>query len=112
MIQSAIQLKEQEHKQEIEELLAKQKEEHKQQIDALTTAITEQFTQRMAAHLADHVALYEEQFRSLEGYRVVISEPEVTTERALQNIGSPARIIPLSSANSTQGNNILHFIIN
>jgi gas vesicle protein len=105
MIQSTIQLKEQEHKQEIEELLAKQKEEHKQQLDALTAAITEQFTQQMVAQLADQAALYEEQFRSLEGYRVVISKPEVTI------VGSPARIIPRSSVDSTQGNNILHFII-
>jgi hypothetical protein len=40
------------------------------------------------------VALYEERFRSLEGYRVVIFKPKVTTKRALQDVGSPARIIP------------------
>jgi hypothetical protein len=104
-------LKEQEHKQEIEELMVKQREEHKQEMKSLTAVITEQFTQRMAAQLADQTALYEKRFHLLEGYRVVISKPEVTTERALQDIGSPARIIPRSSADSTQGNNILHSII-
>jgi predicted ribosome quality control (RQC) complex YloA/Tae2 family protein len=111
MIQSTLQLKEQEHKQEIEELLAKQREEHKQQIESLTAAIIEQFTQRMVAQMANQEALYEEWFRSFEGYQVVISEPEVTTERALQDVGSPAHIVPRASVDSTQGNNILHFII-
>jgi hypothetical protein len=63
-------------------------------MDALTIAITEQFTHWMAAQLADQAVLYEERFRSLEGYRVVISEPEVTIERALQDVRSLARIIP------------------
>jgi hypothetical protein len=44
MIERALQAKEEHHKQEIEELLAKQREEinqqHKQQMDAMTTAIT------------------------------------------------------------------------
>jgi hypothetical protein len=48
MIKRPIQLKEEQHKQEIEKLLAKQREEinqeHKQQIDALTAAIIEQFS--------------------------------------------------------------------
>jgi hypothetical protein len=87
MIQSTIQLKEQQHKQEIDELLAKQREEinqqHKQQMDALTAVITEQFTQRMAVQLADQMVLYEERFHSLKGYRVVIFELEKTTERVL-----------------------------
>jgi C4-type Zn-finger protein len=47
MIQSALQLKEQEHKQEIEELIVKQREKHKQEMESLTIVITEQFTQRM-----------------------------------------------------------------
>jgi hypothetical protein len=34
----------------------------------LTAVITEQFTQQMAAQLADQAALYEERFRLLEGY--------------------------------------------
>jgi ABC-type transporter MlaC component len=111
MIQSALQLKEQEHKQEIEELMAKQKEEHKQEMESLMAVITEQFTRRMDVQLAAQAVLYEERFRSLEGYRVVIFEPEMTTERALQDVQSPARTIPRSSADSTQGNNILHSII-
>jgi hypothetical protein len=112
MIQSAIQLKEQQHKQEIEEMRDEINQQHKQQMDAFTAAITEQFTQRMAAQLADQATLYEDQFRSLEGYRVVISESEVTTERVVQDVKSPARIILRSSADRTQGNNILPFSIN
>jgi ABC-type transporter Mla subunit MlaD len=112
MIQSTIQLKEQQHKQEIEEMKQEINQQHKQQMDALTAAITVQFTQQMVAQLADQAALYEERFRSLEGYRVVTSEPEVTTERALQDVGSPAHIIPRSSADRTQGNNILPININ
>ena len=50
-------------------------------------------------------------FRTLEGYQVVTFEPEATTKRALQHIGSPTCIIVWSSADSTQGNNILFFII-
>jgi hypothetical protein len=75
-------------------------------MDALTAAITEQFSQWMARHLDAQAAHYEEHFCSLEGYRVVTSEPEVTTERTLQDIGSPARIILRSSTDTTQGNNI------
>ncbi|KAE8056011.1 hypothetical protein FH972_012814 [Carpinus fangiana] len=98
MIQSAIELKEQQHKQEIEEL----REEMNQQMDALTAALTEKFTQRMEAQLADQVAHYEERFRFLEGDRVGMSELEVTTGRALQDVGSPAHIIPRSLADRTQ----------
>jgi hypothetical protein len=86
MIQSAIQLKDQQHKQEIEELREEINQQHRQQMDALTVALTEQFTRWMAAQLADQATLYEEQFRSLEGYRVGISELEVTTERASQDV--------------------------
>jgi hypothetical protein len=46
-----------------------------------------------------------------EGYRVVTFESKVTIERALQDVGSPARIIIRSSVDNTQGNNILPFII-
>ncbi|KAE8099799.1 hypothetical protein FH972_017752 [Carpinus fangiana] len=52
-------------------------------MDALTAALTEKFTQRMEAQLVDQAAHYEERFRSLEGDRVGMSEPEVTTGRAL-----------------------------
>jgi hypothetical protein len=76
-------------------------------MDALTAAITAQFSAQMAAQ----AATYEERFLTLEGYRVVTFEPEVTTERALQDVGSPACIILRSSADSMQGNNILFFII-
>ena len=77
MIERALQAKEEQHKQEIDELLAKHREEinqeHKQQMDAMTATITAQFTMQMAAQ----VAAYEDCFRTLEGYRVVTSEPEV-----------------------------------
>jgi hypothetical protein len=65
----------------------------------------------MAAQLDAQAAHYEECFCSLEGYQVITSEPEVTTEMSLQDVGSLARIILRSSANNTQGNNILPFII-
>ena len=55
-------------------------------MDALTVTITEQFSQQMAAQLDAQAAHYEDHFRSLEGYRVVTSEPEVTTGRALQEV--------------------------
>ncbi|KAE7997710.1 hypothetical protein FH972_002317 [Carpinus fangiana] len=71
-------------------------------MDALTAALTEKFTQQMEAQLAQQAAHYEERFRSLEGDRVGMSKPEVTTGRASQDVGSPAHIIPLSSANRTQ----------
>ena len=100
MIEIALQEKEQ----EIEEQLAKQREEinqqHKQQLDAVIAAIIEQFSQRMAVQLEAQVALHQERFRSLEGYRMVTPEPKVTSARAEQDIGSP-----------TQGNNILPFTI-
>ncbi|KAE7997499.1 hypothetical protein FH972_002131 [Carpinus fangiana] len=70
-------------------------------MDALIAALIEKFTQRMDAQLADQVAFYEERFRSLEGYRVGISKPSMTTERALQDVRSPTRIIPRSSADRT-----------
>ncbi|KAE8055962.1 hypothetical protein FH972_012766 [Carpinus fangiana] len=57
----------------------------------------------MEAQMAEQAAHYEERFRSLEGDRVGMSEPEVTTGRALQDAGSPAHIIPRSSADRTQG---------
>jgi hypothetical protein len=49
MIQSAIQLKDQHHKQEIEELREEINQQHRQQMDALTAALTKQFAQRMDA---------------------------------------------------------------
>jgi hypothetical protein len=85
MIQSAIELKEQQLR-----------EEMNQQMEALT----QQFTQRMEVALAHQAAQYEERFRSLE----------VTIGSASQDVGSPARIIPLSSGDRIQGNSILHFI--
>ncbi|KAE8076137.1 hypothetical protein FH972_014803 [Carpinus fangiana] len=79
MIERALQAKEEQHKQEIDELLAKQREEinheHKQQMDARTAVITAQMVAQAVA--------YEDRFRTLEGYRVVTSKPEVTTKRAL-----------------------------
>ena len=101
MIQSAIELKEQQ-----------MREEMNQQMEALTAALTEKFTQRMEEQLANQAAHYEERFRSLERDQVGMSEPEVTTGRASQDVGSPAHITPRSSAGRTQGNNILHFINN
>lgn len=95
MIQSAIELKEQQLR-----------EEMNQQMDAMT----QQFTQRMEEALAHQAAQYEERFRSLEGHRVGVSEPEASTGHASQDVGSSARISHRSSGDRTQGNSILHFI--
>ena len=65
----------------MEERLARQKEEHRLDIDA----ITKRFVEQMVA--------YNAHFRSLEGGVVVTSEPEVTMERAVHELGSPARPI-------------------
>jgi hypothetical protein len=90
----------------MDELLAKQREEmeeHMRQMDAMTTAITVQ--------VAAHMTTYEAQICTIEGSRLVNFEPEVTNERALHDLGSLARLIVKSSIDSTQGNNILFFII-
>ena len=85
----------------MEERLVQQREEmreeHKQQMEVMSATITDWFTAQMAA--------YEVHFRSLEGFAVVNSKPEVTIERAVYDSGSLARHIVRSSANSTQGNN-------
>ncbi|KAE8099925.1 hypothetical protein FH972_017869 [Carpinus fangiana] len=78
------------------------REEMNQQMNALTSALTEKFTQRMEAQMAEQAAHYEERFRSLKGDRVGMSVPEVTTGKALQDAGSPAHIIPRSSADRSQ----------
>jgi hypothetical protein len=67
MIQSAIELKEQQLRKEMN-----------QQMDAMT----QQFTQWMEEALAHQAAQYEERFRSLEGHRVRVSEPEASTGHA------------------------------
>ena len=105
MIEKALQVKAEQQKQEMEERLAQQRdemrEEHKQQMKAMNTVITKQFAAQMAA--------YEARFRSLELSTLVSSEPEVTTKRVVPDLGSPARHIVRSSANSTQGNNQVIF---
>jgi hypothetical protein len=93
MIQSAIQLREQQLREEMNQM----------------DAMTQQFTQRMEEALAQQAAQYEERFRSLEGHRVRMSEPEATTGTASQDVRSPARISHRSSGDRTQGNSILHF---
>jgi hypothetical protein len=103
MIQSALALREQQLREEINQQM---REEMNQQMDAMT----QQFTQRMEEALAHQAAQYEERFRSLEGHRVRVSEPEASTGHALQDVGSPARISHRSPGDRTQGNSILHFI--
>ena len=118
MIAQALTVRDEQHKQEMEERLtqqreqlqsrltdqmeerlARQKEEHRLDIDA----ITKRFVEQMAA--------YDARFRSLEGGVVVTSEPEVTMERAVHDLGSPARPIVGSSADSTHGNNQVIFLL-
>jgi hypothetical protein len=65
----------------------------------------------MAAQMATQATAYEDPFCTLEGYRVVTSKLEVTTKRALQDVESPTRLTIQSSVDSTQGNNILFFVI-
>jgi hypothetical protein len=99
MIQSALALREQQLREEINQQM---REEMNQQMDAMT--------QRMEEALAHQAAQYEERFRSLEGHRVRVSEPEASTGHASQDVGSPARISHRSPGDRTQGNSILHFI--
>jgi hypothetical protein len=85
---------------QMEERLAQQREEHRLDIDA----IIKQFAAQMAA--------YDARFRSLKGGTIVSSEPEVTTEKTAYDLGSPARPIVRSSADSAHGNNqVIFFII-
>ena len=103
MIAEALIERDEQHKREMDERLAQQKEqmeerfdqqrqEHKLDMDA------------MAKRFAVQMAAYEARFRSLEGGTVVSSEPEVTTERTVHDLGSPARPIVRSSIDSTHGN--------
>ena len=62
----------------MEERLAQQREDHRLDMDA----ITRRFTAQMAA--------YDARFQSLKGGTVVSSEPEVTMERNVHDLGSSA----------------------
>jgi hypothetical protein len=101
IIKKSLEVKEEQHKQEMGERLAQQREEMEgrvaQQMGAMSAVLTERF--------AAHMAAYEARFRSLEGSTVVSSDPEVTTKGVVHDLGSLARRIIRSSANSTQGNN-------
>ena len=91
MIKSAIQVKREQHKQEMDEMLAQQRE-------AITAAITAQVAAQMAA--------YEAQIRVLERFRHVSSTPEVTNDRAF-----PAHVIIRFSIDSRSCNNILFLFL-
>jgi hypothetical protein len=54
---------------------------------------------------------YKAGFCWLKGSTVVSSEPEVTNERDVHDLGSLARHIVRSSADSTQGNNQIIFLL-
>ena len=110
MIAKALEVKGEQHKQEMEERLAQQREEmeerfvqqreqHKLDIDAITR------------RFATHMVAYDARFRSLEGGTVVRSESEVTIERTVYDLGSPTHPIVRSSADSTQGNNQVIFLL-
>jgi hypothetical protein len=86
-------------REQMEERLAQQREEHKLDMDE----ITRRFVAQMTA--------YNARFQSLEGSIVVSSEPEVTTERTVHDLGSPARPIVRSFTNSTHGNNQVIFLL-
>ena len=110
MIAKALEEKDELHKQKMEERLAQQKEEMEehfaQQRDEHRLdmeAITKQFAAQMVA--------YDTRFWSLKGTTVINLEPEVTTERGVHDLGSPARPIVRSSVDSTQGNNQVIFLL-
>ncbi|KAE8022702.1 hypothetical protein FH972_008483 [Carpinus fangiana] len=67
MIQSPIQSEREQHKQQMDEMLAQQRE-------AIIAAIT--------AHVAAQMTAYEARICVLEGSRHVSSEPKVTNDRA------------------------------
>jgi hypothetical protein len=118
MIAEALTMRDEQHKQEMEERLtqqreqmeerlaeqmekrlAQQREEHKLDIDA----ITRRFAVQMVA--------YDARIRSLEGGTVVSSELKVTTERTGHNLRSLTRPIVRSFEDSTHGNNQVFFFI-
>jgi hypothetical protein len=90
-------------REEMEECLAQEGVEHRLQMDAMSAAITKQFTAQMVA--------YKARFCSLKESTVVSSKPEVTTERAVHDLGSFARHIVRSSTDSIQGNNQIIFLL-
>jgi hypothetical protein len=106
MIAEALTQQREQHKLEMEEQraqmedrLARQREEHRLDIDV----INRRFIAQMEA--------YDARFRSLEGGTFVSPEPEVTTERTAHDLGSLARPIVRSSADSTHGNNQVIFLL-
>ena len=122
MIAKALEEKDEQHKQEMDERLAQQKEEMEEhfaqqrdehRLDMET--ITRQFTAQRDKHRLDIEAItrrfaaqmvaYDARFQLLEGATIISSEQVVTTERGVHDLGSSARPIVKSSADITQGNN-------
>jgi FKBP-type peptidyl-prolyl cis-trans isomerase len=93
MIEKVIQVKDEQHKQEMEERMTQQREEHNHQMEAMNAAIIEQFAAQMAAYVA--------RFHSLEGSTVVSSGLKVTTKRAVHDLGSPVCHIIRSFVDNT-----------
>ncbi|KAE8076917.1 hypothetical protein FH972_015536 [Carpinus fangiana] len=81
MIERAIQAEWEQHKQQMDAMLAQQR-------GMITTPITTAITEQVAAHMAAYVA----RIRVLEGSRHVSSEPKVTNDKASHDLGSPARV--------------------
>ena len=77
----------------MKERLAQQRVKHKQEMDVMSAFITKRFVVQMMAYGA--------RFRSLEESTVVSSEPEVAT----------AHRIDRSPTDSTQGNNLVNFLL-
>jgi hypothetical protein len=89
MIERAIQAEWEQHKQQMDAMLAPQRE-------VITTAITTTITAKVAAQMEAYVA----RIRVLEGSRHVSSESEVTNARASHDLESPAHVIIRSSIDS------------
>jgi hypothetical protein len=80
----------------MEERFAQQREEHMLDMDA---------------RFAVQIVTYDARFQSLEGGTIISSELEVTTERTVHDLGSPAQPIIRSSIDNTHGTNQVIFLL-
>ena len=111
IISEALTVRDEQHKQEMEDHLAQQRKQlkerdkqHKRKMEERLTQQKEQMEERLAQQREDHkldmdaitrwfavqMVAYDACFRSLEGGTIVSSESEVTMERTVHDLGSPA----------------------
>ncbi|KAE8055921.1 hypothetical protein FH972_012730 [Carpinus fangiana] len=84
----------------IERAIEAEREQHKQQMDEILAQQSEEITVMITTQVAAQMVAYEAQIHVLEGSKHVSSESEVTNVRASHYVGSLARVIVRSSADS------------